>query len=90
MNDKQIIDLIQYFFPTIDIERDKFIANMRCTIWDKQMDIQIALENIKETFQKKIQDSSNVYQFSIYDILGVLALVHYLLILANANLNRGF
>jgi len=68
LNDKQILDLIIHYFPSIDIERDKFIANMRCNIWDKQMDIQIALENIKETFQKKIQDSSNVYQFSIYDI----------------------
>tara|TARA_B110000967_G_C18900417_1_gene574469 strand:- start:4278 stop:5918 length:1641 start_codon:yes stop_codon:yes gene_type:complete len=70
LNDKQMLDLILHYFPSIEIERDKFIANVRCNIWDKQMDIQLALDHIKETLNQKIQGAgdSNDYQFSIYDI----------------------
>lgn len=53
LNDKQIIDLIQYFFPSIDIERDKFISGIRCELWDKQLDIQTALDSMKETLRNK-------------------------------------
>jgi|TARA_B110000285_G_scaffold235423_1_gene317052 hypothetical protein len=53
LNDKQIIDLIQYFFPSIDIERDKFISGIRCELWDKQLDIQTALDNHKEALRTK-------------------------------------
>ena len=53
LNDKQILDLIVYFFPNIEIERDKYISRIRCTLWDKQMDIQVALENMKDTIRNK-------------------------------------
>jgi hypothetical protein len=48
MNEKQILDLIGYFFPSIEIDRDKYISGIRCLLWDKQMDIQMSLENLKE------------------------------------------
>lgn len=53
LNDKQIIDLIQYFFPSIEIERDKYISGIRCELWDKHLDIQTALDNMKETLRNK-------------------------------------
>jgi len=72
LNDKQIIDLIQYFFPTIEIERDKYISGIRCDLWDKQLDIQIALSAMKEMLRNKM--SSNgvsspglSHHVSIYD-----------------------
>jgi len=52
INDKQILDLIAFFFPGIEIERDKFLAGIRCSLWDKQMDIQIAMDNLKEMFRE--------------------------------------
>ena len=72
LNDKQIIDLIQYFFPSIDIERDKFISGIRCELWDKQLDIQIALDNMKESLRNKHNSSGIVSPglnnfVSIYD-----------------------
>jgi hypothetical protein len=53
MNDKQIIDLIIHFFPNVEIERDKYISKWRCVLWDKQLDIQIALAHLKETIREK-------------------------------------
>lgn len=72
LNDKQIIDLIQYFFPTIEIERDKNISGIRCGLWDKLQDIQTALDRMKETLRTTL--SSNgvsspglSHHVSIYD-----------------------
>ena len=53
LNDKQILDLIIYFFPNIEIEKDKYISGIRCSLWDKQMDIQIALDHLKESIQQR-------------------------------------
>lgn len=75
MNDKQIIDLIIHFFPNVEIERDKYISKWRCVLWDKQLDIQIALAHLKETIREKYPQNavgrsgtpqSNV-NVSIYD-----------------------
>lgn len=46
LNDKQILDIIAYFFPSVEIERDKFLAGIRCTMWDKPLDIHIALNSL--------------------------------------------
>jgi hypothetical protein len=48
LNDKQILDLIAFYYPDIEIEKDKYICKIRCSLWDKQMDIQVALENMKQ------------------------------------------
>jgi len=48
LNDKQILDLIVYYYPDIEIEKDKYINGITCKLWDKQLDIQIALESMKE------------------------------------------
>jgi hypothetical protein len=52
LNDKQILDIIAYFFPLVEIERDKYLTGIRCSIWDKQMDIQTALDNMKELLRE--------------------------------------
>lgn len=72
MNDKQIIDLIQYFFPTIEIERDKYISGICCDLWDKQQDIQTALDSMKELIRNKnttngVTSPGLNHHISIYD-----------------------
>ena len=52
LNDKQILDLIAYFFPTIEIERDKYLSGIRCSLWDKQFDIQTSLDNMKNILRE--------------------------------------
>ena len=51
LNDKQILDLISHFFPNVEIERDKFISRIKCSLWDKELDIQLALESMKHSLQ---------------------------------------
>jgi len=88
--DKQILDLIIYFFPNIEIDRDKYISGVRCSLWDKQMDIQVALDNLKElyrnrynnlvpTIERRSSPSPNK-NISIYD-----AYIHYCKYHSNTN-----
>jgi len=73
LSDKQILDLIAYFFPNVEIDRDKFLSKVRCTLWDKQLDIQVALDNLKETIRSKYTEVNNENtiirpnNYSIYD-----------------------
>lgn len=53
LNDKHMLDIIAYYYPTTEIERDKYISHIRCSLWDKQMDIQIAMDNMKETIRSR-------------------------------------
>ena len=68
LTESQILDVISYFFPEIQIDKQKFVYGIRSTLWDKSTDIQTALSQYK----------SNVYDIyilrktpiiiSIYDI----------------------
>lgn len=53
LNDKQILDLIAYFFPEVEIEQDKYIYKIKCSLWNKQQDIQFAMDNLKDFLQSK-------------------------------------
>lgn len=59
LTDKQMLDIIAYYYPSIEIERDKFIARIRCKLWDKQMDIQIALDNMKTYLHNEYVDNNH-------------------------------
>jgi hypothetical protein len=60
MNDKQILDLISYYYPDIEIEKDKYICKIKCSLWDKQIDIQVALDNLKDTLRLKYYSEYNI------------------------------
>lgn len=61
VNDKQLLDLIGYFYPHIEIEKDKYIYKIRSTLWDKQLDVQMGLESMKQMLQIKYGwDTMNV------------------------------
>ena len=79
LNDKQILDVISYFYPHLEIERDKYVSHIRSNLWDKQMDIQVALDNMKNNIREKngekatqqisdrVQSPSLRSNISIYD-----------------------
>lgn len=71
LNDKQIIDLISYYYPDCEIEKDKYITGIRCKLWDKQLDIQVALESLRENIRGKLRrehgELSRIKHISIYD-----------------------
>jgi hypothetical protein len=76
INDKHILDLVAYYYPNIEIERDKYISKIRCSLWDKQLDIQTAMDSMRYTIRNSYNidtpseraSSPNIYRnISIYD-----------------------
>lgn len=57
LNEKEMIDLISYFFPGVEIEQNKYITGVRCVLWDKQLDIQTAIDQLIENEKTKMPTS---------------------------------
>jgi hypothetical protein len=60
LNDKQILDLIIHYYPHIEVEKDKYIYNISCSLWDKQMDIGMALDIMKNTVKNDSNAKNNL------------------------------
>jgi|LauGreDrversion4_1035100.scaffolds.fasta_scaffold76842_1 hypothetical protein len=61
LKDGEIIDILRYYYPEIEIENEKFIYKKKCILWDKDVDIDTAMSTIKKTCK---DENKNV---SIYD-----------------------
>ena len=48
ISEKQLSDLIVYFYPEVEIEGEKYIYKIKNKMWDKQLDIQMAMEDLKD------------------------------------------
>jgi hypothetical protein len=44
LNQSQLLDLIVYFYPDVEIENDKYIYKICSSLWDKQLDVQLSIE----------------------------------------------
>ena len=46
ISDAMMLDLIQYYYSGVQIENNKNVVGIRCVMWDKQMDVQTALNEM--------------------------------------------
>jgi len=60
LNEKLILELITFYFPEVEIEKEKYICKIRSSLWDKSMDIQVILEMMKTAVE-------TAEPFPIYD-----------------------
>ena len=65
LTDKKILDLIMNYYPNVEIENEKYILKTRSVLWDKQMDIVVALDKLKELLRG--DTNINTMNYSIYD-----------------------
>ena len=48
INETQIVNLLTHFFPDLEIDQGKYIYRMRSNLWDKQVDIMMAMDDLRE------------------------------------------
>jgi hypothetical protein len=71
LNDTTIIDLIAYYYPSIDIKNNKFIYKVSSTMWKKRTDIDLAVYSLKrkitenETIQLQLVSVYDAYNYYI-------------------------
>jgi hypothetical protein len=65
--DELLLELIRHFYPDVAIEEDKYILNIKCSLWDKRQDVLNSLELFKmtclETEETALQSLYGAYQF---------------------------
>jgi hypothetical protein len=48
IKESKILDILSYFKPELEIVENKYVLQVRNILWDKDMDIEIALGTLKE------------------------------------------
>ena len=61
LQEEEILNILRYYYPDLDIEGDKFVYRIRCTLWDKNIDIEAALSVFKEQAREEGQTAVSVY-----------------------------
>jgi hypothetical protein len=56
LNDSTIIDLVAYYYPSVEIQNNKFIHKISSTLWKKREDIDLAVESLS----RKITENGSV------------------------------
>ena len=59
--DKQIIGILTYFFPHIEIFSDKYIYGISCDLWKKDLEIEYIFERNPELREKDIDEQYLAY-----------------------------
>jgi hypothetical protein len=73
LTDKKIIDILTYFFPHIEIEYNKYICGLSCRLWDKDLEIEIVLNALKENNLESLNlDEKYLYYCKYYSEKGGL------------------
>ena len=61
ISEKQIVNILSHFFPDLEIDQDKYIYKMRSKMWDKQVDIMMAMDDLRDKIGLESFASVSVY-----------------------------
>jgi Ca2+-binding EF-hand superfamily protein len=66
INEQDVIKILKHFFPNVELIDDKFVINFKSNLFDKDSDIFISLNQLKEEYknkQKNLLNNNLVHQF---------------------------
>jgi hypothetical protein len=66
LNESKILDILSYYKAHIEIEDRKFIYRYKCLLWDKEMEIDQAIERMKRNYRINEIDSDSNSNSNIY------------------------
>jgi len=63
LKDTQIIDILNYFYVDLEIVENKYVLHVQNTLWDKDMDIELAINQWREAEPDSVFSVHHVYSF---------------------------
>ena len=65
VEDVFLIELIRHFYPEVGIDEDKYILNIKCSLWDKRQEVLDCLDIVKMSYDEegKYKSLYEIYQF---------------------------
>jgi hypothetical protein len=67
INESQLIDLITYYYPNVEIEDNKYIHKIICNRWNKKEHIKSALEKLRNEIIASNGSFSNISFYEAYE-----------------------
>ena len=67
VHEKNMLELINYFFPLVEIEENKFVQNVRCTFWNKKEEIKNALDIFRQQSNTTRSPSPDISIYELYE-----------------------
>ena len=61
IGETQIVNILTHFFPDFEIDQGKYIYRMRSNLWDKQVDIMMAMDDLRDKTGADAFGSISVY-----------------------------
>ena len=68
VGDEVILDMIRHFYPNMQIEDDKYILGIQCTLWNKYEDIETFLFNLDVQRQTSNDTHSTKSLYNTYSL----------------------
>jgi len=65
--EKEVMDILAYFYPEIEIDKNKYIYRIKCSMWDKQADVQMSMDCFKEVMQTKYDSITDSHYYTMMD-----------------------
>ena len=54
ISEEYVLKILKHFFPNIDVVDNKYILNVSCLLWDKNNDIMLSFDYIKNKIKESI------------------------------------
>jgi len=56
ISEENVVNIIKHFFPNVEVVEDKYVLNVKCSLWVKEHDIENSIIMIKDEIIKKKND----------------------------------
>lgn len=66
LTEEEIMDILHYYYPDLEIEKDKYIYKKKCLLWDKDMDIDAAVYALQENCKEEMRTISLYDAYDFY------------------------
>ncbi len=66
LTETQIVNILTHFFPELEIDQNKYIYRARSNMWDKQVDIMMAMDSLKDTIGAELYSTISLYDSYVH------------------------
>lgn len=74
ISEENVLKILKHFYPTIEIIEDKYVINITCSLWNKNNDIDLLFDYIKEQLKDCVNktlislDEAYNYYYKFYNV----------------------
>jgi hypothetical protein len=68
VNERDVVKIIKHFYPSVEIEDNKYVLNISCTMWDKVSDVNQYLQMFHTQRKENLKKGTDISLISFDEI----------------------